>query len=326
MSLVVGLAVQVRRLLYEKRVFRPYRARCRVISVGNLTLGGTGKTPMVMHLCSVLGAKKLAVVSRGYASQGRGVRVVSDGKSVLSGPEACGDEPYLIARSERGVIVAVGEDRAEAIDFVERQYAPEVIILDDGFSHLGVERDMDIVLIDGENGFGNGHLLPAGPLREPVGAIRCADAVGIKGHSAAVEERMERLDLRDKVFHFSYGLDSVKAVDDDTAVGVESIRNRRVVCMAGIAFPDSFFRLIYSHGIRPVKCIARPDHSGYDRDELRRIITEYRPDAVIVTAKDAVKIAGTEHDRGTLWLYAAISLQEQGSALKDVLRRKGFLQ
>ncbi len=325
-SLLVAIAVTLRRLLYRKGALRSQRAGCRVLSVGNLTLGGTGKTPLVIYLCGVLGTRRLAVVSRGYASRGRGIRLVSDGKNILSGPELCGDEPYLIAKATKGVIVAVGKDREEVMEFVERRYAPEIIVIDDGFSRLGVERDMDIVLIDGENGFGNGHLLPAGPLREPVRAIRYADAIGIKGDGSAVDEQMERLGLLDRVFHFRYGLDGIKTIDGDEAADTADIRNSRVVCIAGIAFPDSFFGLIRSLGARPVACLARPDHQNYSREEIERIISAYKPDAVIVTAKDAVKIARIEREPGVLWLYASVSVQEQGDVLRQVLRERGFLQ
>ncbi len=307
-------------------VLASYRAESRIISVGNLTVGGTGKTPMVIYLCTLLAGKKLAVVSRGYGSKGRGVGIVSDGKKILLDPGMCGDEPYLIAKSIRNAVIAVGKKKAEVIRFVEKHYNPDIIILDDGFSHLKVKRDLDIVLIDGEKGFGNGHLLPAGPLREAIGTLRYADSIGIKGQSVTLENTIKRYAGHKEVFHFNYRFNALKTIDDDTAIEVKDVKNKRVLAIAGIAFPDSFFKLLEATGIQPAACIAEPDHSRYDKDKIRRLAGQYAPDVVLVTSKDAVKIKTVKRDSRILWLYADIVVTEDGENLKDILRKKGFLE
>ena len=325
-SLVFRLMTGIRRYLYRQGILKSYRPQSRIISVGNLTVGGTGKTPMVIYLCTVLAGKRLAVVSRGYGSRGRGTRIVSDGKNIVSNAEMCGDEPYLIAKSIPGVVVAVGEKKAHVIRFVEQQYSPDIIIMDDGFSHLRVKRDLDIVLIDGEKGFGNGHLLPAGPLREPPAAMRRADGIGIKGSDFAVERKIEKYVPPDKVFHFSYRFKGIKTILDDTKVEAVTLKDQKVLAVAGIAFPDSFFRMLDAAGVHPAYCIAGPDHSTYDEKKLRMLTERFSPDAVIVTAKDAVKIKDRERDEGVRWLYADIEISEAGEPLKNILRKKGFLR
>ena len=324
-SLFFRFMTGIRRFLYLQGIVNSYRAKSRIISVGNLTVGGTGKTPMVIYLCTILTGKRLAVVSRGYGSKGRGTRIVSDGKNILLGAELCGDEPYLIAKSIPGVVVAVGEKKAQVIRFVEQQYSPDIIILDDGFSHLKVKRDLDIVLIDGEKGFGNGHLLPAGPLREPPGAMRRADSIGVKGEGHTVENQIKKYAPLDKVFHFTYRFKGIKTIRQDAEVDAGTMKNKKVLAVAGIAFPDSFFRTLEAAGVHPANCIAGQDHSTYDKNKLRMLTERFSPDAVIVTAKDAVKIKEIERDEGVQWLYADIAVSEAGENLKNILRKKGFL-
>lgn len=324
-SLVFRCVTGIRRFLYLQGILNSYRAKSRIISVGNLTVGGTGKTPMVIYLSTILTGKRLAVVSRGYGSKGRGTRIVSDGKNILLGAELCGDEPYLIAKSIPGAFVAVGAKKAQVIRFVEQQYSPDIIILDDGFSHLKVKRDLDIVLIDGEKGFGNGHLLPAGPLREPPGAMRRADSIGVKGEGHTVENQIEKYAPLDKVFHFAYRFKGIKTIRQDAEVDAGTMKNQKVLAVAGIAFPDSFFRMLEAAGVHPANCIAEPDHSTYDKNKLRMLTERFSPDAVIVTAKDAVKIKDIERDEAVQWLYADIAISEAGENLKNILRKKGFL-
>jgi tetraacyldisaccharide 4'-kinase len=325
-SIIFRCITGIRRFLYMHGVLASYRAESRIISVGNLTVGGTGKTPMVIYLCTLLAGKRLAVVSRGYGSKGRGIGIVSDGKKILLGPGMCGDEPYLIAKSIRNAVIAVGKKKAEVIRFVEKYYNPDIIILDDGFSHLKVKRDLDIVLIDGEKGFGNGHLLPAGPLREPIGAMRYADSIGVKGKSLTDEKKLKEYALQDKIFHFTYRFNGIKTIDHDDTIDVTNIKNKRILAIAGIAFPDSLFKLLDSIGIHPLQCIAKSDHSKYDKNKLNRLTEQYAPDVVIVTAKDAVKIKGIERDERILWLYADIAIKEEGEDVRRILHEKGFLK
>ncbi len=325
-SIIFKYITGIRRLLYMRGVLPSYRAESRIISVGNITVGGTGKTPMVMYVCTLLAGKNLAIVSRGYGSKGKGIRIVSDGKKILLGPEICGDEPYLIAKSIRNAVIAVGEKKTEVIRFIEKHYKPDIIILDDGFSHLKVKRDLDIVLIDGEKGFGNGHLLPAGPLRESIGAMRYADIIGVKGKILTEEKRLKKYALSSKFFHFNYSFNGMKTIDHDDMIDITNIKNKKILAMAGIAFPDGLFRLLDSVGIHPFQCIAKSDHSTYDKNKLNSLVEQYAPDVIIVTAKDAVKLKNIERDNRIIWLYADITIKEQGEEVRRILKEKGFLE
>lgn len=323
-SFVYRIAVTVRRYFYRKGIFTSYRAKVPVISVGNLTVGGTGKTPTVLYLCALFGDKKVAVVSRGYGSRGTGVRAVNDGSRLLCGPDACGDEPYLIARTARNAVVVVGKDRAATIRFAEANYRPDLVIMDDGFSHLAVQRDMDILLIDGTAGFGNGHLLPAGPLREPAGALRYADTVGIKNGGAPDMPELQKYDLPGRTYRFRYMLQGLRSVDDDNRREIRDIRDKKIVAIAGVAFPEDFFRLLRENGIVPDRCIALPDHHRYQETELDALVRSHAPHVVIATAKDAVKLRGIRRDRNTAWLYVDMAVEMDEKVLKDTLHRKGI--
>ncbi len=330
LSVLFRYVTSLRRRFYQRGIIASYGSSVPVISVGNITVGGTGKTPMVIHLCRLFNKSRVAVVSRGYGSGGHGARIVSDGERLLTEPRRCpglyGDEPCLIAKSVTNAIVAVGENKAGVIRLLEREYKPDIILLDDGFSHLRVKRDLDIVLVDGQRGFGNGHLLPAGPLREPMDSLRYADIVGIKGGNGTDVPWLDAIGLRDRTFAFDYRFDGLRTIQGDADVPIGSIRNKKVVCIAGIALPAGFFDMLHVLGITPAACVAMPDHYRYDASGLGTITRRYEPEVVIVTAKDAVKLAGIERDNAILWTYADIAVREEGGVLRDMLRKKGFLQ
>ena len=179
-SKIYGGGVKLRQKLYQKGLVKSKRLPCMVISVGNLSVGGTGKTPMTIYLANLIQdfGNKAVVISRGY--KGRAEKaggIVSDGKVLLMGPETAGDEPYMMAVKLKNVPVIVGKNRFEAGMLAVRTFKPEVLVLDDAFQHLKLERDLDLVLLDCQRPFGNGHMLPRGIMREPVSALSRADAL-----------------------------------------------------------------------------------------------------------------------------------------------------
>ncbi|MBW2429980.1 MAG: tetraacyldisaccharide 4'-kinase [Deltaproteobacteria bacterium] len=173
-SLFYGAGLKLRELAYRRKVMPSRRLPCKVICVGNITVGGTGKTPMAMHVAQEIKnlGYQVAIVSRGYrggaASRGG---IVSDGKSICMGPEQAGDEPYMIARGLKAIPVIVGKNRYAAGMLAVNKFQPDVIVLDDGFQHLRLKRDIDLVLLDYAHPFGNTHLLPRGILREPISSL-----------------------------------------------------------------------------------------------------------------------------------------------------------
>ena len=173
-SLLYGFGLKIRALGYRRKIMPSYQLPCRVICVGNITVGGTGKTPMTIHLAQEIQQLgfKVAVVSRGYrgGAESHG-GIVSDGNSIRMGPQLAGDEPYLVARNLGKIPVIVGKNRFAAGMLAHEKFRPDVIVLDDGFQHLRLKRDIDLVLLDCAHPFGNSYLLPRGTLREPISAL-----------------------------------------------------------------------------------------------------------------------------------------------------------
>ena len=179
LSLLYGSIVRTREFFYQKKIFKSRKLPCKVISVGNLTVGGTGKTPMTIHLARRLSCQgyKTAVISRGYGGRSeKSAAIVSDGHQILLQSDEAGDEPFMIARNLKHIPVIVGQNRVKAGWLAIEKFAPDVIVLDDAFQHLKLVRDIDLVLLDYHRPYGNKHLLPRGTLREPISALARADA------------------------------------------------------------------------------------------------------------------------------------------------------
>src|SRR2546427_2290699 len=188
LSHLYGLAMRARAALYARGLLRQQILPCRVISVGNLTVGGTGKTPVVIALAAALRdrGRMVGVISRGYKRRsGTSILEISDGCTLRGHPEDSGDEPFLIAQRCSGVPVAVGADRPRVGRYLVDRFDLDTLVLDDGFQHLALRRDMDILVLDAGVPFGNGYLLPRGRLREPLSAMERASAVLVTRGSQA---------------------------------------------------------------------------------------------------------------------------------------------
>src|SRR5215813_303885 len=178
LSLGFSMLVRARNLLYDQGWLSIQRPALKVISVGNLMVGGTGKTPMVLWLAQALQSRghRVGILTRGYGGKSKEVTVVGTAGQALTTPAEVGDEPVMLARAFVGVIIS-GRDRSAAAGLARGRFDLDVVILDDGFQHRQLDRDVDLLLVNGRRGIGNGWLLPAGPLREPPAAVRRADAV-----------------------------------------------------------------------------------------------------------------------------------------------------
>src|SRR2546428_3792979 len=188
LSHLYGLAMRARAALYARGLLRQQILPCRVISVGNLTVGGTGKTPVVIALAAALRdrGRKVGVISRGYKRRsGTSILEISDGRTLRGHPEDSGDEPFLIAQHCLGVPVAVGADRPLVGRYLVDRFGLDSLVVDDGFQHLALRRDMDILILDAGAPFGNGYLLPRGRLREPLSAMDRASSVLVTRASQA---------------------------------------------------------------------------------------------------------------------------------------------
>ncbi|HVH84852.1 MAG TPA: tetraacyldisaccharide 4'-kinase [Steroidobacteraceae bacterium] len=288
LAFVYGALEAARRSAYRSGLLRSRRLARPVVVVGNLTVGGTGKTPLTIHLARELSAAKLkvGVVSRGYGRRGGDARYVhpdSDWREV-------GDEPVIIAR-RTGCATMVAADRVKAARTLIARGA-HVILADDGLQHLSLGRDCTIVVIDGSRGFGNGRLLPAGPLREPVAALGRADLVVVNGEpehgSLATALPAGTLTMR------LVAESAVRLDGRGLPCELSAFSGHRVHAVAGIGNPQRFFRELSRHGIEVI-AHPFPDHHPFTAHELA--FADELP--VLMTEKDAVKCAPFANAR--LW-------------------------
>ncbi len=298
-----GLIVRLRYWCYGRGWFASSRLPCRVVSVGNLTVGGTGKTPIVILLANWLRAegRRVAVLSRGYKrAAGEECLLVSDGVRILAGPADAGDEPFLIAKRCPGTIVAVGADRAALGRWVLAQHTVECMILDDGFQHLGLHRDVDIVLLDATDAAGLDAMVPAGRLREPLRGLSRATAVAVtraesRDDVAAIHERLRVSGFSlDDVCEVSFKPESLVSVQADQIQSPEWAKGKLVWLVSGIGNSESFRRSAQSVGVEVVGETAFQDHYRYQADDVSRIQADAQlagAECILTTEKDAGKLA-----------------------------------
>lgn len=302
----------LRNNLYNEFALIPLPSESTVISVGGLSAGGSGKTPLTIALAKrILGrfpGKKAAIVSRGYGRVGRGVRIVADREGVLLGPEVGGDEPVMMARQLPGVPVIVAEKRIRGAEEAVRTYDADIILLDDAFQHRGIFRDLDIVLLDAAMPAWHRLLLPAGRLREHPGNLQRADLVVIR-ESQNVSQNDQILSWCRKFTNapiLKGRLSSVSVTELTTGktLSLESVRDAEVAAYCGIAHPSSFVRALKNLGATIRKETVLPDHGRMSRNQQKGYLDSVEQlgvQAVVMTAKDAVK--WTEYRPGVpLWI------------------------
>jgi len=281
LSLLYALAAGIRRRATHAGWLRVERLQIPVIVVGNLTVGGTGKTPLVLWLAQRLRARGFSpgIVSRGYRSGAAGPTEVAPG----SAPSDAGDEPLLLARAS-GCPVWIGLDRvAAARRLLDVHPHCDVLIADDGLQHYRLARDVEIVVVDGARGHGNGFLLPAGPLREPTSRLATVDAVVI--HTSPEESAERALAAGRPTFAMHLAGDRLRNLADPARMeNLAGFRGRRVHAVAGIGNPGRFFDALARHGL-DIEAHPFPDHHPYRAGDL-----DFGDDAaVLMTEKDAVK-------------------------------------
>ncbi len=275
----------------------------RVVSVGNLTLGGTGKTGVTEALARRLSRdRRCAVLLRGYGGRaGRKALVVSDGDGPKVDWRSCGDEAALLAASLPGVAVLTGKDRRVTGRMAMERIGASLLLLDDGLQYWQLHRDLDIVLVDARCPFGNGRVMPAGMIREPAGGLRRAGAVVISHANEADAERREllrqdvrRLAPRAEVFEAWYCPVKVEA-GDGSHEPAEALRGRRVMALCGIGSPASFSATLRDAGAEVAVEWFLPDHHPFSQQELDRAAEtaeQAKADWIVTTAKDAVRLNG----------------------------------
>jgi len=335
-SSTYGLGVRARLFLYGTGFLRGIRLPCKVISVGNITLGGTGKTPAVEYIARLLKDEGMDVVllSRGYRGRmERKFGVVSDGQRLLLSLGEAGDEPYMLAERLGDIPILVGRRRDLSGKYASAHFHPHVAILDDGFQHLGVKRDIDILLVDSQTGFGNGHLFPRGPLREPLAQLGRADLFLITkvedlDACGELEERIKSHKKHAIIFHSNYRPDYLNDLNRGERLPVGYIKDKRIAALSGIANPAYFYHLLKLVGAKVEEEITFPDHHVYSRRDIPILKNAMlRTDCIVTTEKDAAKLRDLSGiNFPMLSLSISLKVMEDDDfrrVLLNLLRRKG---
>jgi tetraacyldisaccharide 4'-kinase len=288
---------------YTYGMRRSKQLPCRVISIGNLTLGGTGKTPLTMWMARWYQEQgwRVVVLSRGYGAQpATPFRVVSTGDGPLLDWRKVGDEPYLLAQSLPGIPVLIGRNRYLSGCYACDQFGAQVVILDDGFQHYALRRDLDVVLVDASNPFGHGTLFPRGILREPLRALRRADAivltrVHMAGQTLASLCRQIRCwNARQPIYYMTTVAEALYQRGASVPTGTSYLSGRRVVAFAAIGNPRAFTTTLAQLGGEVVALMAFPDHHPYTYEDWQAIVDladRWQVECLVTTEKDAVRLA-----------------------------------
>ena len=314
------------RHLYWKRNKR--RADLPTISVGNLTVGGNGKTPFTLALANRLQSQglRVAIVSRGYnrARTADRALLVSDRGVLKISPEQAGDEPTMLAKSFTGPI-AVARRRIDAIELLSHHEPLDAVILDDGFQHERLYRDVDLLLVSAQHGLGNGWMLPAGPMREPIGSVRRADAVIVVnfGSQPSVLSPKEKARLSTRtILEASIHPHSFLALDNATWREIPlGLAGRRVLAVCGLADPGGFYTMLRDLDADLVGVFEYPDHYAYTSADWQTIVNAMREvDLVITTEKDLVKLERFPFPRDSLYaLRLEVTMEPAAAEVLDDL-------
>lgn len=292
-----GVVGRIRAGMYALGWLPSYRAPVPVIAVGNLAAGGTGKTPVVDYLVRRLLAQglRVAVISRGYGGRGIGeALVVNAGAGPVVGPELCGDEPFLLARRNPAALVVVAPKRRLGAWLAVEKLGARILVLDDGFQHLAMGRDLNLVLLDAARPLGNGRPLPAGLLREFPSALKRGELfVLTRWHQGCSPPTLPGPFVRSR---HVLGREAVSL--DGNRLDLEDLRGKKALAFAGIASPEGFFSDLRQRGLDLVKTLSLADHVVYDDDVLRRLREAGQGvEIFLTTEKDAVKLQADQLGR-----------------------------
>ncbi|MFW6380983.1 MAG: tetraacyldisaccharide 4'-kinase, partial [Bacillota bacterium] len=341
---VYFIGIKVRGLAYRLKILNSRQLETKVISVGNITVGGTGKTPVIERLARMLKeqGQRVAVISRGYGADSDHEQeplIVTDGQQINTGVEQAGDEVYMLAQHLSGVPIVIGGDRYQAGRLVEEEFAPDVILMDDGFQHWQLDRDLDIVVIDAMKPFGYDHLIPRGLLREPMSGLKRADLFVLSKCDHVTPERLKEIKGRLKkyntritearIFTSRHQPLFVKSLteEQENQMPVDNLEGKRVLALSAIGNPQSFVNGLEDLQARVIDSIIYPDHYKYEEEDLVEIAMEAQlngVDCVVTTEKDAVKFTSDmlqrfrKLDVGILTLGIELRLENSQGFLEKI--------
>lgn len=319
LSHLFSLCTQLRLFLYKNRILKSRSLGCLVVVVGNLTVGGTGKTPVVEKFARNLTARgrKVAILSRGYKSKPEPLykrffrwishgetpppKVVSDGKNLLLDSEVAGDEPFMLAKNLPDVVVLVDKDRVKAGRYAIEKFGVDTLILDDGFQYLRLKGRLNLLLVDKTNPFGNGHLLPRGHLREPIKHLKRASYVFLTKSDgtpnldleATIRKHHPNVEIIECAHKPQYLQSFTKPQD---LIPIDGLNRKRVAAFSGIAVPASFERFLLNLGAELVEKEQFVDHHRFTQEELDLFFSRAQAagaEFIVTTEKDAVRLPAT---------------------------------
>ena len=341
-------AVQIRLGLYRRRILRPQELGCPVVSVGNLTVGGTGKTPVAEMLARELQrrGRRVAILSRGYKSVPRPFmqrlrnklfrhldlfppRIVSDGKDVLLDSRRAGDEPHMLAKNLPGVCVLVDKDRVKSGLHALRHFESDILLLDDGLQYQRLRHGIDVVLIDRQSPFGNERLLPRGTLREPPANLSRASYIIVTKSGPEPDEallaRLRTLNRTAAIIECSHAPRHWEDLKTGMKFPLGHLRGRHVGALSGIARPESFEECVRQLGAVVEVSKAFADHHRFTKKEILRFLEwcdRRSLDALVTTEKDAVRFPDIDQPQvPMLFLRVEIEILRGGSHWEELLAR-----
>jgi tetraacyldisaccharide 4'-kinase len=337
LSAIYGGVTRARAAAYRRGWFSVSKLDAPVVSVGNLTTGGTGKTPLVEWVCRTIAAetgKSICVLTRGYGrADPRTQVVVSDGNKLLANEREAGDEPFLLAGNLIGIAAVISNpDRTAAGEWAIEHLRSEVFVLDDGFQHLRLARDLDIVTVDATNpwGDGGGHLLPYGRLREPRTSLARAGSIVITRmeqaeNPAATKNAVQELAGGIPIFTSQMMISGTRNLTSENIEAKNEPKNpvaQTIAAFCGVGNPASFFNQLRREGYQLAFTRAFPDHHNYNQTDVTRLVNDAKASgaaALFTTAKDAIKLASLEFELPCYVLNIQISIDD-AAALVEIIR------
>lgn len=353
LSRIFRSVVQLRHSLYRKRIFRHKTLGCLVVSIGNITAGGTGKTPVTEVFARTLSAKgrKVAILSRGYRSKSKPLkekildlfrskkyetppRVVSEGRGeVLLDSYMAGDEPYMLAKNLPDVLVLTDKDRVKSGRYAIRKYGVDTLIMDDGFQHLHLKPKINIMLVDSTNPFSNHELLPRGLLREPIKNMRRADFIFLTKsnggkHLRHLKSFISKHNPRAEIIECTHKPQYLRNLLTNEDLPLSELKGKKITSISGIAVPESFENFLTGFGAELIHKERYADHHKYTRSEIVDFLDkskELGAEMVLTTEKDAVRFPDLEsHPVPTLYLRVEIDILSGEESFKDAISRICF--
>jgi len=330
-----ALIVKLRNKLFDKEIFRAESVDAKVVSVGNINIGGSGKTPLVIFLINLLKneGKRVGVLSRGYGRKSKGYILVSDGKKILTDVESCGDEILLTAK-ECSVPSAVSEKRIDGAKKLISDQRVDTIVLDDAFQHRWIKRDVDLLICEQRflisPDFFDHYLLPAGSMREPFGSIERASAVIINRKFSQLREipdDVKKYFTNKKIFNVYYSAKGFVDIKRETEYNLSEFEGQKSLVVCGIANPYSFFTALRQTNVDTENYLIFRDHKYYTNKEVQRIRKMFyttNSHSVVTTQKDAVKFSEHQNELDDIDIfYLKIELMmDESSSFKEFLLNK----